>query len=75
MVRPVVLALLCWFAVSVPAAVILGRLMRGPSKTPPVPTCAPDHGTASDVPPATAVARDELTAAERLEQDLEPTPL
>lgn len=65
MVRPVVLALLCWSVVSVPAMVILGRIMRGPSKTPTAPT----------VDPATAAEQDELAAADTLTRDLEPTPL
>jgi hypothetical protein len=75
MVRPVVLALLCWFVVSVSATVILGRLMRGLSKAPTVPNVNPDYGTASDGPPTTAAERDELVPAERLTKDLEPTPL
>ena len=76
MVRPAVLALLCWFVVSVPAAVILGRLMRASSKTLTVPTSDPAHGTASYWPLATTVERGEVAAAaERLEKDLEPTPL
>ncbi len=65
MVRPVVLALLCWFVVSVPATVILGKLMRGPSRTPTAPT--------SD--PATAAEWDELTPAESPAKDLEPARL
>ena len=75
MVRSVVLALLCWFGVSIPATVILGRIMRGSSKTPTVPVSDPDHGTAAHGPPTTAVERDELAAAEYMARDLEPTPL
>lgn len=51
MVRPVVLAVLCWFAVSVPATVILGRLMRRCSTTPTAPASDPAHATASHRPP------------------------
>ena len=65
MVRPVVLALLCWFVVSVPATVILGRIIGGSSKTPTAPTLGP----------TTAAERDELAAAETVTKDLEPTSL
>ncbi len=38
MVRPIVLTVLCWFAASIPATVIVARLVGGHSAMPKVPT-------------------------------------